>query len=228
MEKAALLMQQTAFRLAHALCLAHCAGRYVGGFVNCRGPSMHPTILDGSIIIQDKASLRWRGPCIGEVVVVRDKRDRRRHVLKRVTALEGETVVVRRPPAAATAAVGSSSGDNGATGESGIGSIGNEISGGSEGRGGSSASSGDNARAAGCQAIAGAEEAATPQYVAPEIVERTEVVSRGHVWVEGDNAAISVDSRTYGAVPQAMVVGRLCYILPPPLPPPPPRKAAER
>ncbi|KAG8798447.1 hypothetical protein FRC18_008657 [Serendipita sp. 400] len=35
------------------------------------------------------------------------------------------------------------------------------------------------------------------------------VVPRGHIWVEGDNAAVSRDSRTYGPIPMALVCGRL-------------------
>lgn len=35
------------------------------------------------------------------------------------------------------------------------------------------------------------------------------VVPRGHVWLEGDNAANSTDSRAYGPVPLALVRGRV-------------------
>jgi signal peptidase I len=41
------------------------------------------------------------------------------------------------------------------------------------------------------------------------------VVPDGHVWIEGDNSLNSSDSRTYGAVPAAMIVGRvLCRVWP--------------
>ena len=38
-------------------------------------------------------------------------------------------------------------------------------------------------------------------------------VPKGHVWVEGDNAACSVDSRHFGAVPVALLIGRPCWIV---------------
>lgn len=40
-------------------------------------------------------------------------------------------------------------------------------------------------------------------------------VPEGHVWLEGDNRYNSIDSRTYGPVPQALVLGRaFCRIWP--------------
>jgi inner membrane protease subunit 1 len=35
------------------------------------------------------------------------------------------------------------------------------------------------------------------------------VVPKGHIWVSGDNAADSRDSRMYGPVPMALIHGRL-------------------
>jgi inner membrane protease subunit 1 len=35
------------------------------------------------------------------------------------------------------------------------------------------------------------------------------IVPKGHIWVQGDNASASRDSRTYGPVPIALVRGRL-------------------
>jgi inner membrane protease subunit 1 len=42
------------------------------------------------------------------------------------------------------------------------------------------------------------------------------VVPPGHVWLEGDNAANSRDSRHYGAVPSALVRGRVLAVVWPP------------
>ncbi|KAF0709456.1 hypothetical protein AaE_012875 [Aphanomyces astaci] len=44
---------------------------------------------------------------------------------------------------------------------------------------------------------------------AEEIVE----VPKGHVWLEGDNATASVDSRHYGPIPAALILGRASYKL---------------
>lgn len=41
--------------------------------------------------------------------------------------------------------------------------------------------------------------------------ERPEIVPMGHVWLEGDNAANSSDSRNYGPVPLAMVRSRVFF-----------------
>jgi len=34
-------------------------------------------------------------------------------------------------------------------------------------------------------------------------------VPRGHVWIQGDNLSNSIDSRNYGAVPEATLKGRV-------------------
>ena len=40
---------------------------------------------------------------------------------------------------------------------------------------------------------------------------------QGHVWVEGDNAAVSEDSRSaYGPIPAALIEGRVLTVLWPP------------
>lgn len=36
----------------------------------------------------------------------------------------------------------------------------------------------------------------------------TDVVPRGHVWLEGDNSSNSLDSRSYGPVPQGLIRSR--------------------
>jgi signal peptidase I len=42
---------------------------------------------------------------------------------------------------------------------------------------------------------------------------RTEVVAPGHVFLLGDNAAVSIDSRSFGAVPESELVGRELLVL---------------
>ncbi|XP_041973332.1 mitochondrial inner membrane protease subunit 1 [Aricia agestis] len=43
----------------------------------------------------------------------------------------------------------------------------------------------------------------------------SQVVPRGHVWLEGDNSGNSADSRTYGPVPQGLIRSRVvCRVWP--------------
>lgn len=44
----------------------------------------------------------------------------------------------------------------------------------------------------------------------------SEVVPRGHVWLEGDNSNNSLDSRAYGPVPQGLIKSRAIVKLWPP------------
>ncbi|XP_071691683.1 uncharacterized protein [Rutidosis leptorrhynchoides] len=41
-------------------------------------------------------------------------------------------------------------------------------------------------------------------------------VPDGHCWVEGDNSAFSVDSRSYGPIPLGLILGRATHIVWPP------------
>jgi signal peptidase I len=54
------------------------------------------------------------------------------------------------------------------------------------------------------------DELLRPEWAAPY------VVPPGHVWLEGDNAANSMDSRHYGAIPSALVRGRVAAVAWPP------------
>nr|CCA24624.1 PREDICTED: mitochondrial inner membrane protease subunit 1like putative [Albugo laibachii Nc14] len=45
----------------------------------------------------------------------------------------------------------------------------------------------------------------------PESVQVT--VPKGHVWVEGDNSFVSVDSRHFGSVPKALIRGRVLFVI---------------
>ncbi len=44
----------------------------------------------------------------------------------------------------------------------------------------------------------------------------TAVVPEGHVWVTGDNAAVSLDSRFFGSVPASDIAGRAVAVYWPP------------
>nr|GMD01500.1 mitochondrial inner membrane protease subunit 2 [Ipomoea batatas] len=42
------------------------------------------------------------------------------------------------------------------------------------------------------------------------------IIPEGHCWVEGDNAAWSFDSRSYGPIPLGLICGRVTHIIWPP------------
>ena len=43
----------------------------------------------------------------------------------------------------------------------------------------------------------------------------TKYIPKGHIWVEGDNSASSIDSNNYGPIPMGLVQGKaVCVIFP--------------
>ena len=63
------------------------------------------------------------------------------------------------------------------------------------------------------RAAAAAADAADDDERAPERLPPLVHVPRGQVWVEGDNAASSNDSNSFGAVAAALVEAKVCYKL---------------
>ncbi|CAI5736460.1 unnamed protein product [Hyaloperonospora brassicae] len=114
------------------------------------GRSMSPTIADGSFIVVERLSRRWRKWERGDLVQLRSPtRCRGETITKRLLALEGDVVELQP-------------------------------------RGGEERKKKKNEKI---------------------------TVPKGHVWVEGDNATCSVDSRHFGAVPVALLIGRPCWII---------------
>jgi len=59
------------------------------------GPSMMPTLADGSYVFIDKLSYRFRAPARGDVIVFQSNEKPRMLYCKRVIALPGETIEIR-------------------------------------------------------------------------------------------------------------------------------------
>lgn len=133
------------------------------------GVSMSPTIPDGSFVVVERLSRRWRSWERGDVVqLLSPTRCHGESVTKRILALVGGTAV-------------------------------------------------------GCK---GSGECILIEMVLLQEGDVVELqprfdknrkgkitVPKGHVWVEGDNPTCSVDSRHYGAVPVALLVGRPLFIV---------------
>ncbi|KAJ0396785.1 hypothetical protein P43SY_007681 [Pythium insidiosum] len=115
-------------------------------FIYGIGASMEPTVPNGSLAVIDRLTPHWRQYQRGDVVILRSPtRSNGANVIKRILALEGDTVELQ------------------------------------------------------------------PRF--DEARSGRVVVPKGHVWVEGDNATMSVDSRHVGAIPLALVEGRVQAIV---------------
>ena len=141
----------------------------------------------------------------------------RQQIVKRLVALEGDTLLVTPPPPPPPAAT--PGGEAAAAAETKGGGSGGGDGGGLFGGGGRKRR---RAKAAAAAAAAAAAEATT--------------VPEGRCWVEGDNAAESLDSRSaYGPVHLGLLEGRvLCVVWPPSrlgrveARPPPPERLLHR
>ncbi|KAK4047668.1 hypothetical protein OIO90_006097 [Microbotryomycetes sp. JL221] len=126
------------------LCAIHAFNRHVAEIRPCSGASMYPTLsLRGAYILHCPLLLQFSPVKRGELVTAVSPLDPSHHVLKRVIALEGDTVLIDP------------------TGDKGIG---------------------------------------TDSMV---------TVPKGSIWLAGDNLSNSTDSRDYGAVPLALVKGKV-------------------
>lgn len=147
-----------------ALLLALLVNLYVGEAVAIEdGPSMQPNLYRGDRMITEKISYRFHAPRRGDVVVV-DRPGNEVSLVKRVVALEGETVEVRG---------GHTFIDGRPIDEPWV----NEFGG--------------------------------PGY-------GPEVVPEDHVFILGDNRAVSRDSRAIGPVPVDSVRGHVLLVYWPP------------
>jgi inner membrane protease subunit 2 len=135
-------------------------------------------------VLVDKYSVKVRRAYArGDVVVLWAPDAPEQQIVKRLVALEGDTVLV--PPAPQSPAAGSGGASSSSSSKGGGG-------GGGGGKG----------------TTATSQKAAAPTTV---------VVPRGRCWVEGDNAAESLDSRSvYGPVHNGLLEGRVVGIVWPP------------
>lgn len=144
---------------------------------------MEPTLYSNNVLITEKISPRRNGIARGDIVIAKNPNNPRQFVCKRVIALPGDRVVTQSSFHPFTAPTNSISSDAAA-----------------------SATIKDHNKE-------DAEHLADAHLDAGALTQRTfrsnvVVVPRGHVWVEGDNAANSLDSRQYGPIPLGLIRSR--------------------
>ena len=161
---------------------------FVQPYVPLAGPSMEPTILDGSRAVVDKLTYSWKDPSIGDIVqfVPPDtvSSDYAKSTCKRIVAVGGEKVQVR-------------DGDVYVDGKK------REVRGRTHRQVYSGSSVPINFRGRDNPFLAyGVHE----PYHVPE----------GHYFALGDNHPYSVDSRCFGAIPRENITGKVIKICWPP------------
>ncbi|CAL2036627.1 hypothetical protein CAEBREN_05263 [Caenorhabditis brenneri] len=73
-------------------CVAHCVSRFVGELVICSGPSMHPTVQDGEIVLAERFSVRNKNIQTGDIVGCINPQKPKELLCKRIIAKQGEPV----------------------------------------------------------------------------------------------------------------------------------------
>ncbi|MCR4305692.1 MAG: signal peptidase I [Candidatus Daviesbacteria bacterium] len=67
---------------------------FVAQFHKVQGNSMVPTFHTGDYLITEKVSYRFREPKLGEIVVVKNPRDKSQDFIKRIIAVPGDTIKI--------------------------------------------------------------------------------------------------------------------------------------
>ncbi|KAK6011240.1 peptidase S24-like protein, partial [Ostertagia ostertagi] len=75
-------------------CVAHTIARHVGELVICSGPSMHPTIHDGDLVLAERLSVNNgnNNTCVGDIVGCLSPHEPEQLLCKRVVAKESDPV----------------------------------------------------------------------------------------------------------------------------------------
>ncbi|GMT18527.1 hypothetical protein PFISCL1PPCAC_9824, partial [Pristionchus fissidentatus] len=124
-------------------CVGNTIGSHLGELVICSGPSMHPTIQDGDLVIAERLSIRNGSVRVGDIVGCLNPHDHNQLLCKRLTAMERDRI-------------------------------------------------------------------------SPTTEHPLNRVPLGHIYLRGDNAAVSTDSRHFGPVPRGLLQIRLVLRVWPP------------
>lgn len=178
---------------------------------------MEPTLFSNNVLLTEKLSARHGRLARGDIIVARNPTNPRQFICKRVLGLPGDTVVLHSAisvnPFASAAA--SHSGvldrDESAPAVRVRGRPADRLQRDAEDyvNAPATAQQHDDSMAGGADAPDADEEQLVVESMRQRLFRsNVVVVPRGHVWLEGDNAANSSDSRQYGPVPLGLVRSR--------------------
>lgn len=154
---------------------------------------MEPTLYSNNVLITEKISHRRGGISRGDIIVAKNPNNPRQFICKRVIALPGDKVVTQSSFHPFVGATHSTSMQPNKTPENT-----------------SSKTPDISTRPIDYEHIEHLEDAHLETGALTQRVFRSNVivVPRGHVWIEGDNAANSMDSRQYGPIPLGLIRSR--------------------
>lgn len=151
---------------------------------------MEPTLYSDNILVTERISSRLNSISRGDIIIAKNPSNPQQFVCKRVIGLPGDKIITQSAAAALINPFASSSPAFDTT----VAEL-------------------KDVENMAAPAPADDEPASMTQKM---FRSRTVVVPRGHVWLEGDNAANSSDSRHYGPVPQGLIKSRaFCRLWPP-------------
>lgn len=151
---------------------------------------MEPTLHSDNILVTERISPRMNAISRGDIIIAKNPSDPHQHICKRVIGLPGDKIITQSTAAALLSPFARSSSVN--------------------------TSPFDMAAADGNANIYANADQEPPSLPEKIFRSNTVVVPRGHVWLEGDNAANSSDSRHYGPIPQGLIKSRaVCRLWPP-------------
>lgn len=144
----------------------------------CSGPSMEPTLYSNNVLLTEKISHRRGGLLRGDIIVAKNPQNPRQSVCKRVIALPGDRVITQ-------SSFHPFSDSSNSANKRDLEPVENEH-------------------------VEHLEDADLDTGALTQRTFRSNVivVPRGHVWVEGDNPANSLDSREFGPIPLGLIRSR--------------------
>lgn len=164
---------------------------------------MEPTLHTNNILITDRVSPRFHRIVRGDIIIATNPTNPTQSICKRVTGLPGDKIVIRNASAINPFSKDKPSDVTPLSVDNNVPKKGSDI------EQISTAVTSPSLTPSSSPASID-DEIDQPQQSWMDMVwkNKTVVVPRGHIWVEGDNIENSSDSRYYGPIPQGLVKSR--------------------